>query len=233
MASIKENEHLRSGGYKRRLLLFGLFISLPLIAFTGFKAYWANRAEISMFHEGITGCRPCHQPFKPFREANCMVADCHFKDFVATTHNDSSKVRMHCTDCHPEHLGPGRTNLSGVANSLCLKCHQKVIPQLLDDFRTPEEIDNSVVPRSIFSHQSKGHQKQRCKRCHRVRHPDKREPERRMFTMGECYRCHDYDWRAFPIFNCTSCHKYHHKKARPELVGFERVDKPIDWYIER
>ncbi|GEM_PF-2850635 len=96
----------------------------------------------------------------------------------------------------------------------CLACHPGILNRVPPK---PEHWGKSLVPKSIFRHNSPGHRKyRRCRSCHRSGWLVERDPEENIFTMEACgKRCHYID-------DCTECHKFHHKAAKPG----EHVDLP-------
>ena len=97
----------------------------------------------------------------------------------------------------------------------CLACHPAVLTRTTP---TPDQVDKSIVPRSVFLHNSPGHIRyQRCRSCHRRRWLVERDPYENIFTMEACSKkCHYAD-------DCAGCHKFHDTAAKPG----EHVDLPL------
>ena len=98
----------------------------------------------------------------------------------------------------------------------CMGCHPDILRRKPP---TPDDIDKSIVSRSIFRHQSVGHSKYwHCTQpgCHMHKFPLQRDRNENIFTMETCsQKCHYPD-------DCGGCHRFHDPINQPG----EHVDWP-------
>jgi hypothetical protein len=96
----------------------------------------------------------------------------------------------------------------------CMGCHPDVLHRKPP---TPDDIDKSMVSRTIFRHDSPGHRRYwHCTECHIHKFPTARDREENIFTMEACAkRCHFAD-------DCAGCHRFHDPVRMPN----ENVDWP-------
>jgi len=94
----------------------------------------------------------------------------------------------------------------------CLACHPGVLTR---EPPSSEEVKKSKVPRSIFTHNSPGHDRYRCSKCHLQSWLTEPDPRENIFRMEECNACHFAD-------DCYDCHDFHQPAAKPGA----RVDLP-------
>ncbi len=87
----------------------------------------------------------------------------------------------------------------------CLACHPGVLTRKPPSL---EEVKESKVPRSIFTHNSPGHDRYRCSKCHLKSWLTEPDPRENIFTMEECAMCHFSD-------DCHDCHDFHQPVAEP------------------
>jgi len=96
----------------------------------------------------------------------------------------------------------------------CLACHPGVLTRKPPTF---EQTTRSIVPRTIFEHNIRGHARYRCKKCHRKSWLVERDPRENIFSMEECgKKCHYID-------DCSGCHNFHDPAGKPG----DHVDLPL------
>lgn len=178
-------------------------------------------------------CKECHKGCK--RSVHCY--DCHreHSDGTLITLNNSSDVFMGLSASKISYISP-RGKLAKIEWNMdiafnfeqtrgrmshlnCMACHPDVLTR---NPPTPKMIENSIVSRSIFRHNSAGHKRYRkCTQCHTNGEFCALEGirENNIFRMEACTaKCH---WKD----ECALCHRFHD----PVNQQNEHVDWP--WNI--
>lgn len=178
-------------------------------------------------------CNECHKGCK--RSVRCYHCHREHSDGSLITVNNPSDIFMSLTAGKTSYMSPrGRLskiewNMDTVVNFEqsrgrmshlnCMACHPRVLTRIPP---TPEEIDRSIVSRSIFRHNSPGHKRYRkCTQCHTNGEFCAVEGirENNIFRMEACTaKCH---WKD----ECALCHRFH----TPVNQTGEYVDWP--WNI--
>lgn len=150
------------------------------------------------------GCNACHEPLRGTPPSKC--GPCHHAHIVQPAVHPFSWEDGSCQPCHPDHIGPEKTDLYAMTSpETCDDCHER--GRKLDRRRAAPEVQEKWVTLAYdtFPHAAHFGEKARalgmeCKTCHRPAAADAIQPAdvaagtpRREFAriaFEECQECH-------------------------------------------